>query len=170
LKGRAIIQVNWVLSAYSELNDGYFAVTLRMQKRFIALTEAERMTLECGRHHHAQHQFRARCQALLWSAAGQPVAQLAALSDVNEGTIYSWFNRWERDGLAGLANAKGQGRHAILQAPDRAQVAAAVRANRQQLKDVTAKLNQELARSFSPLTLKRFLKSVGPNGGASAIV
>ena len=141
-----------------------------MQKRFTTLTEAERMTLECGRHHHGQHQFRARCQALLWSADGQPVAKLATLSQVSEGTIYSWFNRWERDGLAGLANAKGQGRHAILQDADRAQVEAAVRANRQQLKDVTAKLNQELTRSFSPLTLKRFLKSVGPNGGVSATV
>ena len=140
-----------------------------MHKRFIALTEAERMTLEWGRHHHAQHQFRACCQALLWRADGQPVAQLAALSDVSEGTIYRWFNRWERDGLAGLANAKGHGRHAILQAPARAQVEAAVRANRQQLQDVTAKLNQELARAFSPRPLKRLLKSVGPNGGASAI-
>ena len=139
-----------------------------MQKRYVTLNEAERATLECGRHHHPQHQFRARCQALLWSADGQPVSQLAALSAVGEGTVYNWFNRWERAGLAGLANAKGQGRRAILQAADQAQVAAAVRANRQQLKDVTAKLNQELARSFSPLTLKRFLKSVGPNGGASA--
>ena len=45
---------------------------------------------------------------------------------------------------------------------------AAVRANRQQLKDVTAALRQELGKDFSALTLKRFLKRVGANGGASA--
>jgi transposase len=139
-----------------------------MQRRYISLDAAERTTLEAGRHHHPQHQFRARCQGLLWSADGHSVPALAALLDVSQGTVYGWFNRWERGGLAGLANAKGQGRHAILQAPDRAQVEAAVRANRQQLKDVTAKLNQELARSFCPLTLKRFLKRVGATGGASA--
>lgn len=139
-----------------------------MQKRYVTLNEAERATLECGRHHHPQHQFRARCQALLWSADGQPVSKLASLSAVGEGTVYSWFNRWEGAGLAGLANAKGQGRPAILQPADQERVAAAVRANRQQLKDVTAVLRLELDKEFSALTLKRFLKSVGANGGASA--
>ena len=71
-------------------------------------------------------------------------------------------------GLAGLANAKGQGRPAILQAADREQVEAAVRVNRQQIKEVVVALREELAKSFSPLTLKRFLNRVGANGGASA--
>ncbi|MFD2788069.1 hypothetical protein ACFSX6_21605, partial [Hymenobacter rubripertinctus] len=62
----------------------------------------------------------------------------------------------------------GQGRPAILTAADTAQVQAAVRANRQQLQDVTASLRQELDRQFSPLTLKRFLKSVVASGDASA--
>ena len=71
-------------------------------------------------------------------------------------------------GLAGLANAPGQGRPAILGTDDADRVKAAVKANRQQLKDVTASLHQELNKDFSPRTLKRFLKSMGPNGGASA--
>ena len=139
-----------------------------MQKRYIFLDAAERATLEAGRHHHPQHQFRARCQGLLWSADGHSVPALATLLDVGQGTVYGWFNRWERGGLAGLANAKGQGRPAILQSADQEQVKAAVRANRQQLKDVTAVLRQELGKDFSALTLKRFLKKVGANGGASA--
>lgn len=139
-----------------------------MQKRYITLDATERATLEAGRHHHPQHQFRARCQGLLWSADGQSVPALAALLHVSAGTVYTWFNRWKAGGLAGLANAKGQGRPAILQAADRERVEAAVRANRQQLKEVTAALRQELDKDFSPLTLKRFLKSVGANGDASA--
>ncbi len=139
-----------------------------MQKRYIKLESAERTTLAAGRHHHPKHQFRARCQALLWSDEGHSVAALAALLHVSSGTIYTWFDRWEQGGLAGLANGKGQGRPAILQAADQPQVEAAVRANRQQLKDVTATLRQELAKEFSALTLKRFLKSVGANGGVSA--
>ena len=62
---------------------------------------------------------KARCQGLLWSANGQPVPALSVLLQVSEATVYNWFNRWERGGLAGLANAKGQGRPAILQAADR---------------------------------------------------
>lgn len=36
--------------------------------------------------------------------------------------MYSWFNRWEWGGLAGLANAKGQGWPAIPPAADQEQV------------------------------------------------
>ena len=45
----------------------------------------------------------------------------------------------------------------------------AVRANRQQLKDVATTLRQELAKDFSARTLRRFLKSAVACGGASAI-
>ena len=69
-----------------------------MQRRYIALDAAERATLEAGRHHHRQHQFRARCQGLLWSADEHSVPALAALLDVSQGTVYSWFNSWERVG------------------------------------------------------------------------
>ena len=139
-----------------------------MQKRFITLTADERSTLSAGRQHHRQYQFRDRCQGLLLSADGQDVAAIMAVLQVSRPTVYTWFNRWERGGLAGLANAAGQGRHPILGAADAAPVAAAVRANRQQLKEVTATLRQELAKDFSPRTLRRFLKSVAGVGGASA--
>ena len=139
-----------------------------MHKGFIALDADERATLEAGRHHHGQHPFRARCQGLLLRAEGHSVPALMQVLHVSRTPVYAWFNRWETAGLAGLANAPGQGRPAILQAADTPQVEAAVRANRQQLKDVTAVLRQELRKEFSALTLKRFLKSVGANGGASA--
>ena len=32
-----------------------------------------------------------------------------AVLHVSRPTVYTWFNRWERGGLAGLANAAGQG-------------------------------------------------------------
>jgi transposase len=141
-----------------------------MHKRFIELSDDERTTLAEGQRHPGQHQFRARCQCLLLSAAGHDVPALTQLLGVQRQTIYSWFERWQESGLAGLAHAKGQGRRPILTAADAEQVKAAVRANRQQLKDVTASLRQELDRQFSPLTLKRFLKSVVANGDASATV
>ena len=91
-----------------------------------------------------------------------------AVLQVSRPTVYTWFNRWERGGLARTANAAGQGRHPILGAADAAPVAAAVRANRQQLKEVAVTLRQELAKDFSARTLRRFLKSVAGAGGASA--
>ncbi|MGI4864664.1 MAG: helix-turn-helix domain-containing protein [Janthinobacterium lividum] len=139
-----------------------------MQKRFITLTADERATLSAGRQYHQQYQFRDRCHGLLLSADGQAVVAIMAVLDVSRQTVYSWFNRWEEGGLAGLANAAGQGRRPILIAADEVSVAAAVRANRQQLKDVTATLRQELAKDFSPRTLRRFLKSAVGRGDAFA--
>ena len=139
-----------------------------MQKRFITLTADERATLLAGRQYHRQHQFRDRCHGLLLSADGQSVGAIMAVLDVSRQTVYTWFNRWQEHGLAGLANAPGQGRRPVLTAADEVPVAAAVRANRQQLKEVTATLRQELAKDFSPRTLRRFLKSVVGRGDGFA--
>ena len=137
-----------------------------MQKRFVSLTSDERATLSSARHHHPQYQFRARCQCLLLSADGHAVAALGQALSVSSRTVYTWFNRWEAGGLAGLANATGQGRRPVLTAADEVLVLAAVRTNRQQLKEVTITLRQELGKDFSPRTLRRFLKSVVGSGGA----
>ena len=139
-----------------------------MRKRFVTLDSDERTTLEAGRHHHPQHQFRSRCQGLLLSADGLNVAALQQVLGVSRVTVYAWFDRWETAGLAGLANAAGQGRRPVLGAADEAPVRAAVEANRQQLKDVTATLRQELGKSFSPTTLRRFLKSLVGASAASS--
>ena len=140
-----------------------------MQKRFITLTADEQSTLSAGRHHHRQHQFRDRCHGLLLSADGQSVAAIMAVLQGSRPTVYTWFKRWETGGLAGLANAAGQGRRPILTAADEELVVAAVRTNRQQLKEVTATLRQELSKDFSPRTLRRFLKSVVPVGDVFAM-
>jgi len=138
-----------------------------MQKRFVSLTCDERATLSSARHH-PQYQFRARCQCLLLSADGHDVAALEQALGVSSRTVYTWFNRWESGGLAGLANAAGQGRRPILAAADEPLVIHAVRTNRQQLKEVTATLRKVLDKDFSARTLRRFLKSVAGAGGASA--
>ena len=139
-----------------------------MGKRFITLDADERSTLEAGRHHHRQHQFRARCHGLLLSAEGHSISTLMQVLHVSRTTVCAWFTRWETAGLAGLANAPGQGRPPVLTAADTEQVQAAVEANRQQLKEVTATLRQELNKDFSPRTLKRFLKSLVGRGAGFA--
>ncbi|GAA4012306.1 hypothetical protein GCM10022408_26250 [Hymenobacter fastidiosus] len=87
---------------------------------------------------------------------------------VSRMTVYAWFTRWETGGLAGRANAAGQGRPPVLTAAAEQRGQAAVRANRQPLKKVTATLRQELNKGFSPRMLKRFLKAVVGRGAGSA--
>lgn len=51
-----------------------------------------------------------RCHAVLLSASGKPVPELAHLLHVNGSSILRWLNRFEEDGVAGLASHWGAGR------------------------------------------------------------
>ena len=130
----------------------------------MSLTCDERATLSCACHHHPQYQFRARCQCLLFSADSYDVVALEQALGVSSRTVYTWFNRWESGGLAGLANADGRFWRPLALPL----VVHAVRTNQQQLKEVTATLRKVLDKYFSPRTLRRFLKNVAGVGGASA--
>ena len=139
-----------------------------MRKRYLELTETEMGTLQEGRHHHPQFQFRDRCHCLLLSHQGHDVSSLMAVFKVSRLTIYHWLNRWRDFGLRGLYNQVGQGRPSILTEADVQQVKQRVRENRQQLKEVRAQLKTDLAKDFSDKTLKRFLKSLVANGAVTA--
>ena len=140
-----------------------------MKKKFIELTEAEKITLQAGEKNGKARVFRERCHCLRLSAEGYQVKELASIFRVSEISIYSWFKRWEQGGIVGLRDKAGRGRRAILQAEDLAMVKEKVQANAQRLKVARSILKEELGREFSTKTLKRFLKSLiaDTKGGAS---
>jgi len=78
------------------------------------LNEETRSALHQGHKHGKGHQFRNRCQAILLSEQGYTVAQLAAMFQVSNLSIYKWFNRFEASGVAGLKNQSGRGRRPLL--------------------------------------------------------
>ncbi len=131
-----------------------------MKKKFIALNESEKITLQEGRKNGKAKAFQERCHCLLLNAEGYQVKELARVFRVSEITIYGWLKRWERGGIVGLHDKRGRGRRAILQAEDLPQVKAVVQENAQALKVARSLLKEELRREFSAKTLKRFLKSL----------
>jgi transposase len=131
--------------------------------RFVKLTEAELVTLQEGHKNGAQFQFRDRCQGLVLSSQGMPVSQIARFFEVSDITIYSWFDRWDRNGLVGLMNKPGQGRKPILSLQNPAhvkEVKAAIKKNPQSVKAVVAELEVVLDETLSVDTVKRFLKNL----------
>lgn len=86
--------------------------------------------------------------------------------DVSRITIYNWLDRWDKEGLVGLSNQKGQGRKPIFTSEDSVQVKQRVKENCQQLKEVRTQLKADLSKDFSERTLRRFLKSLVRRGGA----
>ena len=140
-----------------------------MKKKYIELTEAERTTLQEGHKNGKAQAFQARCHCLILSSEAYQVKELAEIFRVSEISIYGWFKRWEKDGLAGLRDKAGRGRRAILRDEDLSIIKERVQENAQRLKVAREKLKAELGREFSTKTLKRFLKSLiaDTNGGGN---
>jgi len=81
------------------------------KKRYIEnLTEREIADLEKGRKKEGSYQFRDRCHAILLSFSGKTVNEISQLFSVGINSVYSWFDRWETEGISGLKNKSGQGR------------------------------------------------------------
>lgn len=131
-----------------------------MRKKFIKLSEAEKITLQEGERNAKARVFRERCHCLRLSSEGYQVKELASIFRVSEISIYTWFKRWEAGGIVGLRDKAGRGRRTILRAEDLAVIKEKVQANAQRLKVARERLKEELGREFSTKTLKRFLKSL----------
>jgi len=58
----------------------------------------------------AQADIRTRCQMILLSAQGQPIADIAALTLFDEDSVRYWFDRYEAEGLLGLEDRPRPGR------------------------------------------------------------
>ena len=54
--------------------------------------------------------LRTRCQMILLSAGGHPVAEIAELTLFDENSVLYWFDRYEAAGLAGLEDRPQSGR------------------------------------------------------------
>lgn len=79
--------------------------------KFIAtLSDADRVALEQAHRDGAVHRQRQRAQAVLLSARGYTLEQLAALFQTHRDTVSGWLDAWQEQGLNGLADAPKAGR------------------------------------------------------------
>jgi transposase len=130
-------------------------------KKIHALTEEEKRTLEQGYLNSPKAHFRNRCHSILLSIEGYKVSEIALLYKVRTRTIYTWFNRWESNGISGLILLKGRGVKAKLDqlSPEEFdQVKEALKLDPQSLKRVCQVLSDALGFKISKYMLKRVLK------------
>ena len=83
----------------------------------LPLTAAERVTLEACAAHGPHPRMRRRAQAVLGHHRGLTMDQLAAHFAVGRNAVSRWLTRWQRQGVAGLAEGRRAGRPRKL-APD----------------------------------------------------
>lgn len=130
--------------------------------RYIDLTISEEITTleECFKHHAKAH-VRMRSHALLLSHSGKNVPYIADLYKVKTRTIYSWFNRWDCHGIAGLFILPGRGLKSVfanVSPIDIVLIEAEVLLNPQKSENVAKVLSEKLHLKISTKQLKVFLK------------
>jgi transposase len=59
------------------------------------LKKRERERLEAAKDTATSAKYRDRCRAILWSAEGKTVPQIAELLDVHRTTAQRWVNNWK---------------------------------------------------------------------------
>ena len=112
--------------------------------------------------------FRQRCHMILLKSEGRTSQDVAAILGSNLISVNNWLTRYEQEGIAGLSTRPGRGRKAILDVQtDEQKVRQVVQQERQRLRRAKVILEEQLQKSFSEKTLKRFLKELTVAGSAS---
>lgn len=108
------------------------------------LNKHELTVLEAAIRHDKRPEVRQRCIAIRLLHLGHKPKQVAQMQAVSIPTIYGWYNRWQQDGVEGLATKPRSGRPAKTD-----------EAYRQALEEALAKEPRECGYDFSVWTIER---------------
>ncbi len=81
-----------------------------------ALTETDQEALTRLYSDGPTHRQRQRAKAVLLSAKGYTLEQIADVLDTSRTAVSGWLDRWQKRGLAGLADAPKPGRRRKIDA------------------------------------------------------
>ena len=98
--------------------------------RYVAeLSAAQQAELEAQWKAGATHRERVRAQAVLLSAQGLCLEELAALLGAERDAVGRWLTRWEKGGVAALADRPRKGRPRALDKEAQEQLVSAAQAS-----------------------------------------
>jgi transposase len=134
------------------------------RKRYIEnLTAEQKQELQQGYKYGSSHDFRLRCYSILLSNQGKSIPEIRDLFQVSLQSIYSWFNRWESDGIEGLKIRPGRGRKRKLDIDNTEHqkvVKQALKKENRSAKQLRQEIESQLGESISDSTMRNFLKDL----------
>jgi transposase len=107
-----------------------------------ALTDDQREELKEIYKSASAFRRRQRAQAVLLSAKGYTIDQLADIFDVDRDTLSGWLTQWERTGVDGLSDAPKSGRPRALSPRQRQRAIDLVKSTPRQITLVLARLKK----------------------------
>jgi len=104
-------------------------------------------------------QNRRRAQAILLSAKGYCIDDIAKISSVNRNTISIWIDKWERTGISGLEDKPRSGHPCILTDEEKELVIKLAKEHPRSVSTIIALLIKKTGKRVSDTTIKRILKA-----------
>jgi transposase len=134
----------------------------RPESRFIEkLTKTQVQRLEELRDTGGNSRIRHRAHAILLSFQGTPVSELAKIFQANRNTICCWLDRWEDEGLNGLADKSRPGAPPKLDSKQQERAVELLQESPQNPTAAIVQLKEETGIEISRDTLKRLAKKNG---------
>ena len=139
-----------------------------MHLRTIKLTPPEYQALKSGYEKGKSSAYRKRCHLVILKSEGRTSIDVGQIIGLHQISVNNWLTRYEKEGILGLKTKPGRGRKSILdKEKDGQKIKDVVKKERQRLKKAKNIIENDLGKSFSLMTLKRFLKNLSANGSES---
>ena len=131
----------------------------RPESRFIRkLTKSQVQHLEELRDHGDNRRIRHRAHAVLLSFRGTSVNELVKIFQTSRNSICGWLDRWEVEGMDGLADKPRPGAPTKLNEVEQKRAMELLEESPQSTNAALARLQKETGKEISADTLKRLAK------------
>ncbi len=127
--------------------------------RFIpSLSESDREQLTGLLKDNDAHSVRRRAHSILLSADGFTIDEIARIYQIHRDTVGTSFDRWEKDGVAGLFDEPRSGRPPKLSDDEAAELVKLLKKEPRSIKKALATTKEKTGKDISEWTLKRLAK------------
>ena len=128
--------------------------------RFVpALSESSRKQLTTLFKYHDSHSVRRRSHSILLSADGFTIDEIARIYQIHRDTVGTTFDKWKRDGIAGLFDDPRSGRPSKLSEDEADEAVKLLKEEPRSIKKALAATREKTGKEISEWTLKRIAKN-----------
>ena len=128
--------------------------------RFVpALSESGRKQLTALFKYHDSHSVRRRSHSILLSADGFTIDEIARIYQIHRDTVGTTFDKWKRDGIAGLFDDSRSGRPSKLSEDEADEAVKLLKEEPRSIKKALAATREKTGKEISEWTLKRIAKN-----------
>jgi transposase len=128
--------------------------------RFVPeLSESGRKQLTALFKYHDSHSVRRRSHSILLSADGFTIDEIARIYQIHRDTVGTTFDKWKRDGIAGLFDDPRSGRPSKLSDDEADEAVKLLKEEPRSIKKALAATREKTGKEISEWTLKRIAKN-----------